>query len=120
MQLVEREVTKPLVVLAFRELGLSGGGTSTGGGRPGMLPFLLASIMAGAVASLVLVPMGLAALFVGGRILHAFGMDGWMPGRAIGIVVTLLVTVGLAGYAAAIPYLAFEESPTIELVDVAS
>ncbi|KAL3806040.1 hypothetical protein ACHAXA_000181, partial [Cyclostephanos tholiformis] len=51
------EVTKPLVVLAFRELGLSGGGTSTGGGRPGMLPFLLASIMAGAVASLVLVPM---------------------------------------------------------------
>lgn len=61
-----------------------------------------------------------AALFVGGRILHAFGMDGWMPGRTIGIVVTLLVTVGLAGYAAAIPYLAFEESPTIELVDIAS
>ncbi|WP_337846008.1 MAPEG family protein [Sphingomonas sp.] len=61
-----------------------------------------------------------AALFVAGRILHAFGMDGWMPGRAIGIVVTLLVTVGLAGYAAAIPYLAFEESQTIELVDVAS
>ena len=46
------EVTKPLVVLAFRELGLS-----TAGRRPGMLPFLVASIMAGAVASLVLVPM---------------------------------------------------------------
>jgi hypothetical protein len=40
------------VVLAFRELGLS-----TAGRRPGMLPFLVASIMAGAVASLVLVPM---------------------------------------------------------------
>jgi solute carrier family 25 phosphate transporter 3 len=46
------EVTKPLVVLAFREFGLS-----KAGARPGMLPFLLASIMAGAVASLVLVPM---------------------------------------------------------------
>jgi solute carrier family 25 phosphate transporter 3 len=46
------EVTKPLVVLAFRELGLSSAGR-----RPGMLPFLIASIMAGAVASLVLVPM---------------------------------------------------------------
>jgi len=46
------EVMKPLVVLAFRELGFSASGR-----KPGMLPFLLASIMAGAVASLVLVPM---------------------------------------------------------------
>ena len=46
------EITKPLVVLAFRELGLYASGK-----RPGMLPFLVASIMAGAVASLVLVPM---------------------------------------------------------------
>ncbi|WP_066659045.1 MULTISPECIES: MAPEG family protein [unclassified Sphingomonas] len=60
-----------------------------------------------------------AALFVTGRILHAFGMDGWMPGRMIGIAVTLLVTIGLAGYAAAIPYLALGESQTIELVETA-
>ncbi|MCA1198679.1 MAPEG family protein [Sphingomonas sp. R647] len=59
-----------------------------------------------------------AALFVVARILHAFGMDGWMPGRGIGIAVTLLVTIGLAGYAAAIPYFAFSESETIELVEV--
>lgn len=58
-----------------------------------------------------------AALFVAGRILHAFGMDGWFPGRMIGIVVTLLVTIGLAGYAAAIPYLTVGESQTIELVE---
>ncbi len=60
-----------------------------------------------------------AALFVVARILHAFGMDGWSAGRGIGIAVTLLVTVGLAGYAAAIPYLAFDESETIELVETA-
>lgn len=35
----------------------------------------------------------------------------------IGIVVTLLVTIGLAGYAAAIPYLTVGESQTIELVE---
>lgn len=58
-----------------------------------------------------------AALFVAGRILHAFGMDGWFAGRMIGIVITLLVTIGLAGYAAAIPYFAFGESETIELVE---
>lgn len=53
------EVSKPLVVHIFKELGLSGtnsaGVAST---QPqGMVPFLIASIMAGAVASLVLVPM---------------------------------------------------------------
>ncbi|KAL3791403.1 hypothetical protein ACHAW5_005777 [Stephanodiscus triporus] len=54
------EVTKPLVVRAFRELSggsSGGGGGGRGAGPPGMLPFLIASIMAGAVASLVLVPM---------------------------------------------------------------
>jgi len=57
-----------------------------------------------------------AALFVVARILHAFGMDGWKPGRAIGIVLTFLVLAGLALYAASIPYLMTGESETIELI----
>ena len=58
------EVTKPLVVHIFKELGLSGSVTTSAAAgvaastQPqGMVPFLIASIMAGAVASLVLVPM---------------------------------------------------------------
>lgn len=55
------EVTKPLVVHIFKELGLSStnsAGAGVASTQPqGMVPFLIASIMAGAVASLVLVPM---------------------------------------------------------------
>ncbi len=40
-----------------------------------------------------------AAIYLLGRLLHAFGMDGWMPGRAIGIAATQLIMLGLAGYA---------------------
>ena len=45
------------------------------------------------------------ALFVLSRVAHGIGMDGWRPGRGIGTMVTMLVMVGLAGYALAIPYL---------------
>ena len=41
-----------------------------------------------------------AALFIVARVLHAFGMDGWQPGRRIGIAVTMLAMLGLAGYGA--------------------
>jgi uncharacterized membrane protein YecN with MAPEG domain len=41
-----------------------------------------------------------AAVFLLGRVLHGFGMDGWLPGRAIGIATTMLIMLGLAGYAA--------------------
>ena len=58
------EVTKPLVVHLFKELGLlsstnisAGAGVAASAQPQGMVPFLIASIMAGAVASLVLVPM---------------------------------------------------------------
>lgn len=56
------EVTKPLVVHIFKELGLTtnysaGAGVASSTQPQGMVPFLIASIMAGAVASLVLVPM---------------------------------------------------------------
>lgn len=61
-----------------------------------------------------------AATFVVARILHAFGMDGWMPGRMIGIAVTMLVTIGLAGYAAAIPFFGVGSAETIEMIQTNS
>lgn len=39
------------------------------------------------------------ALYMIARIAHAFGMDGAMPARQIGVIVTMLTLVGLAGYA---------------------
>jgi uncharacterized protein len=40
------------------------------------------------------------------RVLHGLGMTGtFKPGRGIGITVTMLVLIGLAGVAIAIPYL---------------
>lgn len=48
---------------------------------------------------------GVMALFSLGRIAHAFGMDGWEAGRGIGIVSTMLVTLGLGFYALAIPHI---------------
>lgn len=41
-----------------------------------------------------------AAIYILARVLHGFGMDGWMPGRLIGTFVTMLTTLGLGGYAA--------------------
>jgi uncharacterized membrane protein YecN with MAPEG domain len=48
-----------------------------------------------------------AALYILARILHPFGMDGWMTGRTIGVAVTLLTLLGLGIYAALIPALHF-------------
>jgi len=101
------------------------------GGNPRLIARMRAQLNFVEYAPIVLILIGLielavgtetwlwavAALFVVARILHAFGMDGWMPGRGIGIAVTLLVTIGLAGFAAAIPYFAFGESETIELIE---
>jgi uncharacterized membrane protein YecN with MAPEG domain len=47
---------------------------------------------------------GVAALFIVGRVLHVFGMDGWRPGRMIGIGFTMLTMLGLAGYAVCLGY----------------
>lgn len=41
----------------------------------------------------------ISSLFLVGRLLHAFGMDGFMPGRMIGTIVTMLSLLGLGGYA---------------------
>jgi len=40
-----------------------------------------------------------AAIFLVGRLLHPIGMDGWRPGRQIGILSTMLTMLGLAAYA---------------------
>lgn len=61
-----------------------------------------------------------AALFVVARILHPIGMDGvWRPGRAIGIALTFLILIGLAGVAATIPYFSYGAVETIEVVETA-
>jgi uncharacterized membrane protein YecN with MAPEG domain len=45
------------------------------------------------------------AVFLLGRVAHGFGMDGWKIGRSFGAISTMIVMVGLAFYAIAIPYL---------------
>lgn len=44
------------------------------------------------------------AVFMIARIVHALGMDGMAKGRPIGIMLTLLIMTGLAGYAAYIAH----------------
>lgn len=57
---------------------------------------LLGLVELGAGSSIWL--WGVGAAIVLGRILHAFGMDGWGLGRRIGIALTLLTMLGLAAY----------------------
>ncbi|WP_293879719.1 MAPEG family protein [Sphingomonas sp.] len=45
------------------------------------------------------------SVFLIGRVLHPFGMDGWKAGRMIGTLTTFLIMLGLAIYAIAIPYM---------------
>jgi uncharacterized protein len=45
------------------------------------------------------------ALYMLGRIAHAFGMDGWMKGRMIGTMLAMLSMIGLGLYVVAIPHL---------------
>ncbi|MFM9851539.1 MAG: MAPEG family protein [Sphingomonadaceae bacterium] len=46
-----------------------------------------------------------AGLYMAARIAHGIGMDGVGKWREIGIIVTMLVLVGLGGYAIALPHL---------------
>lgn len=46
-----------------------------------------------------------AAIFIVGRVLHGFGMDGWRFGRTAGMIGTAPIMIGLGLYAVAIPYL---------------
>lgn len=45
-----------------------------------------------------------AAVYLVGRVLHGFGMDGWLLGRKIGALVTFLTVGGLGLYAAWLGY----------------
>ncbi|HVJ01822.1 MAG TPA: MAPEG family protein [Sphingomonas sp.] len=58
---------------------------------------LIALIEFGAGTSLTL--WIVAAVFLIGRLLHPIGMDGWMPGRMIGAITTMLTLIGLAAWA---------------------
>lgn len=51
-----------------------------------------------------------ALIFLVGRVLHAFGMDGFMPGRIIGTAITMAALCGLGGYAI---YIAYSSTGTI-------
>jgi len=44
------------------------------------------------------------AIYMLGRIAHAYGMDGWALGRSAGAIITLLVLLGLGIYAIVLPY----------------
>ena len=46
-----------------------------------------------------------AAVFIVGRVLHGFGMDGWRLGRNAAMVCTAPIMIGLALYAVTIPFL---------------
>lgn len=62
----------------------------------------------------------IAGLFVVARVLHPLGMDGaWKPGRMIGIALTFLVLIVLAGVAATIPYFSYGAVETVEVVEAA-
>lgn len=89
------------------------------GGDPRMIARMRAHLNFAEYAPLVLILIALvelargtqtwlwvaAMVFVIGRILHAFGMDGWNLGRMIGILSTMLVMLGLGLYAAYLGYL---------------
>ncbi|MDT9599423.1 MAPEG family protein [Sphingosinicella rhizophila] len=62
---------------------------------------------------------GVAMAFILARIAHVFGMDGGPRNRlrGLGIGVTMLVLLGLALYAIAIPYME-RSRPTLQIADV--
>ena len=48
---------------------------------------------------------GASALFLIARVAHPFGMDGFMPARMVGTLLTFLLLLGRGGYAIAVPLL---------------
>ena len=53
-----------------------------------------------------------AALYLLGRVAHGLGMDGFMPGRLGGTLVTMLTMLGLGIYALVIPFTTPARAPT--------
>lgn len=54
-----------------------------------------------------------AALYLLGRVGHGLGMDGWIPGRMGGTIISLFTMLGLGLYALAIPFLTFSDPVTV-------
>ncbi|MDF7774211.1 MAPEG family protein [Sphingomonas sp. AOB5] len=83
------------------------------GGNPKMIARMRAQLNFAEYVPLILILFGLvelalgsstwlgavAAVFILGRICHPFGMDGWMPGRLIGVATSMLTMIGLGGLA---------------------
>lgn len=63
---------------------------------------------------------GIAGAFVVARILHPFGLDGWLPGRMAGTALTFLILIALAGVAVTIPYFSYGTVETIEVVEASA
>lgn len=88
------------------------------GGNPRLIARMRAHLNFAEYAPIVLVLLALIELgggnpqalwaasvvFLLGRVLHPFGMDGWRPGRQLGILTTMLVMLGLAVYALYLAY----------------
>ena len=89
------------------------------GGHPQLTARMRAQLNFAEYAPVVLILIGLieatkgtqlwlaivAGVFILGRICHALGMDGWKPGRMIGMACTAPIMIGLGLYAIAIPWL---------------
>lgn len=76
---------------------------------------LLALVELGLGSSLWL--WGAGAIYLVGRILHAFGMDGVMWARLVGTVTTMLTQLGLAVTALGIVYLTPVTIDSVEIVE---
>lgn len=59
-----------------------------------------------------------AALYLLGRVGHGLGMDGWMPGRFGGTLISLFTMLGLGIYALTIPFLTFADPVTVVPITV--
>jgi uncharacterized protein len=89
------------------------------GGHPRLTARMRAHLNFAEYAPVVLILIGLieaakgpqlwlwivAGLFIFGRVCHGLGMDGWKPGRMIGMACTAPIMLGLAVYAIALPFI---------------
>ncbi|MES2442719.1 MAG: MAPEG family protein [Pseudomonadota bacterium] len=95
------------------------------GGNPRLIARMRAQLNFAEYVPVVLILIGLieaamgtqlwlwvvSGVFLLGRVLHGFGMDGGRLARGLGIYSTMLIMLGLAGYAVTIPYLT--QSPPV-------